>query len=114
IGVAQWLRKSGAQPNTLVAVSMKKGWEQVVAVMGVLLSGAAYIPVDPDLPKERFQYLLEHSEVQLALTQSWLDAKLSWPTVTRLCVDTLEPSAEEATLTPLQGPEDLAYVIYTS
>ena len=56
--MAAWLRQHGAQPNRLVAVVMEKGWEQVVAVLGVLKAGAAYLPVDAALPAERQQYLL--------------------------------------------------------
>lgn len=114
--VGHQLRQMGARPNTLVAVVMEKGWEQVVAVLGVLESGAAYLPVDPELPKERLWHLLEHGEVKLVLTQSWLDENLEWPeSVHRLCVDNKDlMSLNHQPLNPVQGPDDLAYVIYTS
>jgi pyochelin synthetase len=114
--VGRQLRALGARPNQLVAVVMEKGWEQVVAVLGVLASGAAYLPVDPALPPERLRYLLEHGEVALGLTQSWLEAQLPWPKqVQRLRLDMVELHAEhEAPLEPAQRSEDLAYVIYTS
>jgi non-ribosomal peptide synthetase component F len=67
--VAHWLRRHGATPNRLVAVVMEKGWEQVVAVLGILRSGAAYLPIDPNLPKERLWHILDNGQVQLALTQ---------------------------------------------
>src|SRR5206468_3941855 len=51
--IGRRLRQSGAQPNRLVAVVMDKGWEQVAAVLGVLYSGAAYLPIDASLPPER-------------------------------------------------------------
>jgi non-ribosomal peptide synthetase component F len=44
------LQARGARPNALVAVVMDKGWEQVVATLGVLYAGAAYVPIDPGLP----------------------------------------------------------------
>ena len=71
--VGHRLRQLGATPNQLVAVVMEKGWEQIVAVMGILASGAAYVPIDPGLPQERFWYLLENSEADIVLTQSWLN-----------------------------------------
>ncbi|AFZ17614.1 non-ribosomal peptide synthetase [Allocoleopsis franciscana] len=114
--VAHRLRKLGATPNQLVAVVMEKGCEQIVAIMGILASGAAYVPIDPGLPEERFSYLLRNSEVNIVLTQSWLNEKLSWPqSVHRLCIDS-EDLAEESNqpLEPVQTPEDLAYLIYTS
>jgi pyochelin synthetase len=108
------LRTLGARPNTLVAVVMEKGWEQVVATMGVLISGAAYLPVDPNVPAERLAYLLAHGEVEFVLTQPWLDETLEWPEgIQRLIVD--DPSDDALELLPsVQQQTDLAYVIYTS
>ncbi|HJT58388.1 MAG TPA: amino acid adenylation domain-containing protein [Ktedonobacteraceae bacterium] len=114
--LAQRLRQLEVRPNRLVAVVMEKGWEQVVAVLGVLQSGAAYLPIDPGLPAERLTYLLEHAEVEIVLTQSWIDRTVQWPAnIQRLLVDTL--NLERAGILPtmpVQEPEDLAYVIYTS
>ena len=114
--VAHRLRKLGARPNQLVAVVMEKGWEQIVAVLGILASGAAYLPVDAALPKERLWYLLENGEVEIVLTQSQLNQRLEWPeNVRRICLDTEELAAESGeALESVQEPEDLAYVIYTS
>ena len=115
------LRALGARPNRLVAVVMEKGWEQVVGVLGVLESGAAYLPIDPDLPTDRRRYLLENGEVEIAVTQAWLDERFAergeWPEgIRRLRVEAGTPGAAEepAPLAPVQGPADLAYVIFTS
>jgi pyochelin synthetase len=110
------LRSAGARPNTLVAVVMEKGWEQVVATLGILISGAAYLPIDPKVPAERLSYLLSHGEVELALTQPWLDESLTWPeSVRRMRVQFEPPSGEPVpTLESVQRQKDLAYVIYTS
>ena len=114
--VGRLLREKGAQANRLVAVVMEKGWEQIVAVLGILQSGAAYLPVDPLFPEERRWYFLENGEVRLVLTQSWLEEKLEWPEgIERFCVDKMEAGDEEThPLEPVQKPDDLAYVMYTS
>jgi len=114
--VGHWLRERGARTNKLVAVVMEKGWEQVVAVLGVLQSGAAYLPIAADLPEERIWYLLENGEVELALTQPWVDEMLVWPEgIQKLCVDSdALKGMNDQPLDVVQGPEDLAYVIYTS
>jgi len=114
--VGHRLRQLGATPNQLVAVVMEKGWEQIVAVMGILASGAAYVPIDPGLPQERFSYLLENSEADIVLTQSWLNEKLAWTEgIHRLCIDSEDLTAQsKEPLQPVQKPDDLAYVIYTS
>ena len=119
------LRNLGTRPNELVAIVMEKGWEQVVAVLAVLASGAAYVPIDPDLPKERRLHLLQQGEVKLVLTQSKFDTNLEWSepegseleqseNVTRICVDSLEIPDSVTPLQWIQQPSDLAYVIYTS
>ena len=114
--VGYWLRLAGAQPNTLVAVVMEKGWEQVIATLAVLYAGAAYLPIDAALPQERLWYLLAHGSVQLVLTQPWVNERLTWPdTVQRLCIDNTQLNALPLQpLNTIQKKDDLAYVIYTS
>jgi amino acid adenylation domain-containing protein len=113
--LAHQLRQQGVRPNQLVAIVMEKGWEQVVAALGILASGAAYVPIDPELPNERRWHLLEEGEVQWVLTQSWLDTSLKWSENIRcLCIDTIEPPSSSTLLEFIQQPSDLAYVIYTS
>jgi len=110
------LRQLGASPDTLVAVVMEKGWEQVVAVLGILMSGAAYLPISPGLPEERRRYLLEYGEVKLALTQCQLNQDLEWPGgIQRICLD--DDDFQGITASPLESVQkttDLAYVIFTS
>ena len=109
------LQQLGAASNQLVAVVMEKGWEQIVAVMGILAAGAAYVPIAPDLPKERRLHLLHQGEVKLVLTQSKFNTNLEWSeNVICICVDTLEIPDSITPLELLQKPSDLAYVIYTS
>ena len=114
--ISRRLKESGARPNTLVAVVMEKGWEQVAAVLGILQSGAAYLPIDPSLPKERLWHLLHHSEAAIALTQPRIDERLEWPCgVHRLSIDTEQPDTLDAgPAESAQEPDSLAYVIYTS
>jgi amino acid adenylation domain-containing protein/non-ribosomal peptide synthase protein (TIGR01720 family) len=114
--LAHRLRRLGARPNKLVAVVMEKGWEQTVAVMGILNAGAAYLPIEATLPAERINYLLEQGEAEIVVTQPWLEAKLDWPeTVRRISIGTDDLAAESVEPLPsVQRPEDLAYVIFTS
>jgi amino acid adenylation domain-containing protein len=110
------LLRCGVTPNELVAVMMQKGWEQIVAVLGIHLAGAAYLPVDPELPPERQRFLLEHARARVALTQSAVRDRVSAPnSVEMIEVDRLTPSEESAPADRRrQKTEDLAYVIYTS
>ena len=110
------LRDLGVRPDELVAVVMDKGWEQVVAVLGVHLAGAAYLPIDPEVPAARLTYLLEHGQASIALTQPAIDRARTWPSDTRrLAVDAAEVMAcDPRPPSAAQGPHNLAYVIYTS
>ncbi|NET88079.1 MAG: amino acid adenylation domain-containing protein [Kamptonema sp. SIO1D9] len=112
--LATQLQQLGATPNQLIAILMEKGWEQIVAVLGILASGAAYLPIDPKLPTERQWYLLESGKVQWVLTQSHLDTLKLPENVQRLNLDTSEVSDSNITLKYVTQPTDLAYVIYTS
>ncbi|MFD0319162.1 amino acid adenylation domain-containing protein [Streptomyces flavalbus] len=101
-------------PGELVAVSMGKSREQVVAALGVLMAGAAYLPVDPELPAERRHSLLERSGCRVVLTSS-RETPLDWPDGTvEHRVDLTEPADDAQPPATETGPGDLAYVIYTS
>ncbi|HKH47385.1 MAG TPA: amino acid adenylation domain-containing protein, partial [Thermoanaerobaculia bacterium] len=117
--VARELRDRGVRPNELVAVVLPKGWEQVVAVLGVLLAGAAYLPIDPRWPALRRRQLLEQGEARLALTRGALDGldeELGWPEgIEQIAVTAQERLQHLAAAPPLrQAVTDLAYVIFTS
>ena len=114
--IEQELLRNQIKPNDLVAVMMEKGWEQIVAVLGIHFAGAAYLPIDPELPAERQRFLLEHARVKVALTQSAVRNRLNVPaSVDIFEVDQLNPADDGALADRRrQKPEDLAYVIYTS
>ncbi|MEO0947656.1 MAG: amino acid adenylation domain-containing protein, partial [Cyanobacteria bacterium J06641_5] len=114
--VGHYLQNCGVRPNQLVAVSLPKGWEQVVAVYGILAAGAAYVPLDPELPAERRDRLLEQSGAQWVLSVGQIRDALTWPTqVSVLALDDPElETTNDAPLKPQQKPTDLAYIIYTS
>lgn len=67
--VANWLQAQGLRSGQPVAVMMRKGWEQIVAVYGILLANGAYMPIDADLPVKRQAELLQIGEIAHVLTQ---------------------------------------------
>ncbi|MBC9745685.1 AMP-binding protein, partial [Pseudomonas syringae pv. syringae] len=66
--LAHRLIELGVEPDTRVAVSLRRGAEMVVALLGILKAGGAYVPIDPDLPSARQAYMLEDSSPQAVLT----------------------------------------------
>lgn len=103
-------------PNTLVAVSMRAGAEQVAAMLGILHSGAAYVSIDPGLPEQRRHALLRRCRVRAVITQEDLRDELTWiPQVEVITSD--DDATQRCSSDPLesgQGYDDLAYVIFTS
>ncbi|HET9382058.1 MAG TPA: amino acid adenylation domain-containing protein, partial [Streptomyces sp.] len=113
-GVARGLLGRGVVPGELVGVSIGKGREQIVAALGVLMAGGAYLPVDPELPAERRHSLMERSGARLVLT-SGHESPLQWPAGTAEERVDLGGPLPEGPVPDVPGDGDrLAYVIYTS
>ncbi|WP_374336347.1 amino acid adenylation domain-containing protein [Leeia sp.] len=108
------LQAQGIGPNQLVAVLMERGWEQVVATLAIQYAGGAYLPLDPALPQERIEHILQQAEVRIVLTQSRVQTALP-EGLQRMVVDQVYDARPGAALPAIQTRQtDLAYVIYTS
>ncbi len=111
--LAIYLQTQGIGPDRLVAVCMDRSADMIIAVLGVLGSGAAYLPIDPHNGEDRIRYMLGDGNVSLLLTQSHLQPELSGCGCRILAVD--EPvQSFNAELRREAGPQHPAYVIYTS
>ncbi|HMW48226.1 MAG TPA: AMP-binding protein, partial [Cellvibrionaceae bacterium] len=115
--LARQLQYSQLAPGELVAVYCSKGWQQVVAAIGILAAGGAYVPLDPRQPLARKQDILNRCDCRLAVTQgAWLtDAALAGLTLfdlEALPEDDLAVSMKD--LPARQKLSDTAYVIFTS
>ncbi|MEU8652065.1 amino acid adenylation domain-containing protein [Streptomyces sp. NPDC048737] len=96
--LAHWLIERGAGPERLVAVRVPRSVDLLVAVYAVVKAGAAYLPVDPDLPEDRVRQVLDGAEPLLVLDEVLPD------------VSGYPAENPERTL----SPDNAAYVIYTS
>jgi non-ribosomal peptide synthetase component F len=74
--LAHYLRSLGVETEGIVGLCVERSLDMIVALIGILKAGAAYLPLDPDYPQERLQFMLEDSQVSLLLTQSSLIDKL--------------------------------------
>ena len=110
--IAGELAARGVEPGSLVGVCMSRTWELVATLVGVLRAGCAYVPLDPQYPRERVRYMLEHARAAVAIVDGEKTAELcdGVPKLVRL--NAVRPWTPEK----LAGPSarDLAYVIYTS
>ncbi|MEU4406357.1 amino acid adenylation domain-containing protein [Streptosporangium sp. NPDC023963] len=94
-GVARVLRGSGAGPGSLVAVCAERSAELVAGLLGVLKTGAAYVPLDPDYPADRLAFMLSDAGAAVVLTQRHLADRLAGHGATVLALD--DPAVWAAT-----------------
>ena len=115
--LAHHLRRQGAGPDQLVGLCVERSLDLLVAILGILKSGAAYLPLDLTYPKDRVAYILADANAPLLVTQSKLAEGLSGhqARIIRLDADAAAIAMEStANPPPNVSAENLAYVIYTS
>ncbi|MCW6009376.1 amino acid adenylation domain-containing protein, partial [Micromonospora sp. CPCC 205371] len=112
--LAAALRARGVGRDDVVGVCLSRGPEMIVALLGVLGAGAAYLPLDADHPGQRLRYMLVDSGAALVVTRSALAGTVDGYGVPLLLIDGGEPVPPSAGDAPEVEPEQLAYVIYTS
>ncbi|OKI02564.1 non-ribosomal peptide synthetase [Streptomyces sp. CB02923] len=113
--VAAALADTGAPPGARVGIVMEKGWEQVAGVLGTLLAGLVYLPVDTTQPTLRRAAVLRDAGADVVLTQSWLGPSLTLPAGVRTIeVDQAGRAAGPLPHETAADPDAPAYVIYTS
>jgi len=118
--LAHYLLAHGAGPGARVALCAERSVDMVVGLLGILKSGAAYLPLDPAHPPARLNYMLEDSGCRWVLTQGELMNSISWGERRVLPIDAelREPllkgfGGHNPTLVGMTS-KHLAYVIYTS
>ncbi|MFF0408907.1 thioester reductase domain-containing protein [Kitasatospora sp. NPDC004745] len=107
--LADALRAAGAGPDHVVPVCLERGAALVVAWLGVLKAGGAFLPLDPAYPVRRIDQLVEDCGAQVAVTDG-----RALPGVRNLRPDAGPPDPVAPAGTPDSRPDDLAYLIYTS
>ncbi|UVL27796.1 non-ribosomal peptide synthetase [Pseudomonas donghuensis] len=116
--LAWQLREAGIGAQSLVGLALERSLEMVVAQLAVLKAGAAYVPLAPDYPRERLQYMIDDSGMQLLLSHAALSARLgplSAPRTLLLDEQALGvPASDPGAPALVLHPHSLAYVIYTS
>jgi len=114
--IAARLRVLGVKPDDLVGLCAERSAELLVGTVGILASGAGYLPLDPEAPAERLGFMLQSAGVSILLTQRQLSvAGMSWPEGVRvLFLEDLDGEDVEAAPGLPALPESAACLIYTS
>ncbi|MGD2084987.1 MAG: amino acid adenylation domain-containing protein [Candidatus Aminicenantes bacterium] len=102
--LVHFLKEKGIQTDTIVGIKVERSTEMIIGILGILKSGGAYLPIDPDYPEERIDFMLKDSNAAFLLTAHELSDICRG---TACCAPTTTPAAHNLHLS-------LAYIIYTS
>ena len=110
--LAYELRKNGVTNNTIVGVMQERSFEMLIAILAVLKAGGSYIPIAPDYPNDRIEYMLEDSNASVLLTSDNNRIKTDKKIINIKDEKIYEKNKDD--LKNISKPEDLSYLIYTS
>jgi len=118
--LAHYLRSQGYGPEKVVGICLEGSLELPVAVLGVLKSGAAYLPLDPDYPQNRLAFMIGDAGIDLIITHQRILEKINYLGIRSLF--TIDAEEQQALLRKqpaenpslLTSPRNACYVIYTS
>ncbi|NJD03239.1 MAG: AMP-binding protein, partial [Ruminiclostridium sp.] len=99
--VAHYLREEGVKHNDLIGVMGKRSTNTIVNIMGILKAGAAYVPIEPEYPEERKNYIINNCNCGMLIEEDLYTKKYIG-------------KYSESDIGKINSPEDTAYIIYTS
>ncbi len=120
--LANLLLKRGISPEKIVGLFLDRSVDTIIAMLGVLKAGGAYLPLDPDFPLQRIEYMIAHSRTEAIITKESLKETLlnsiQLPSnLNLICIDSEKDTlVKESTSNPPDKGTitDLAYLLYTS
>jgi amino acid adenylation domain-containing protein len=121
--LARFLHKYGIGPEKIVGVCLERSLDMVIGLLAILKSGGAYLPLDPNYPRERLAFMLGDARVPVLITRKGLVEDGRWRmedsdsrfSIIRVDGDGAKIARQSATNPAIRvSPKNLAYVIYTS
>ncbi len=117
--IASYLISKGVKKDDLIGICLDRSIEMISGILGIMKAGAAYLPIDPEYPAERINFMLDDSDLNLILTDhdtSKSSKIFHKPGLEVIILDSDLNLQESNSVVPeiKIDPEDLAYVIYTS
>lgn len=115
--LAHQLHVCGSGPETLIGLCVARSLEMLVGIIGILKTGAAYVPLDPAYPTERLAFMLEDAQVSVLVTQSRFADCVPIRNMQVFLLDEDQTTSSSSIVESLRSdvvPENLAYVLYTS
>jgi amino acid adenylation domain-containing protein/non-ribosomal peptide synthase protein (TIGR01720 family) len=108
------LRAKGVKAEDPVGIIASRSFEMIVGILGILKAGGAYLPIDPEYPDERIQYILEDCNAEIVLIQSNLKKKDSYNRENISLDVELLTEGEDKNIQNVNNVKNLAYIMYTS
>ncbi|WP_414620772.1 amino acid adenylation domain-containing protein [Calothrix sp. CCY 0018] len=115
--LAHYLRSLGVKPEVLVGICVERSLDMVIGLLAILKTGSAYVPLDPNYPLERLQFILEDTQASVLLTQASLLETIPQHKAQVVCLNTdwhLIAQHSQKNLCSELTTDNLAYTIYTS
>ncbi|MBG9803130.1 amino acid adenylation domain-containing protein [Brevibacillus laterosporus] len=112
--LARRLRQKGVQPDQPVAMLTERSLEMLIGIFAIMKAGGAYLPIDPEFPNERMEYMVQDSGAFLLLVHPSFAGHFSFEGEEIIIQSDLYADEDGTNLKPLAQAHHLAYVIYTS
>lgn len=112
--LASILQSKGVSKESIIGVMVNRSLEMIIGMMGILKAGAAYLPIDPNYPTERIEYMLQDSQAKYLLSKRTEEVLPQFAGEVLYLDKEYLFQGEESNLVREHNPNDLAYVIYTS
>jgi amino acid adenylation domain-containing protein len=115
--LARVLAGFGVGSEAVIGICLERSLEMVVSILGVLKSGAMYVPLDPSYPQRRLDHMKADSKIQFAITKAHFEQNVIGPTIRCLCIDRDEPEWQRQSALDLKlaiSADAAAYLVYTS
>ena len=115
--LAHGLQREGVGPEVLIGVCLDRDVDLIVSLLGILKSGAGYVPLDPNTPQQRMAYIIDDVKLRCLVTTSVLKTRLPLGPYGLILLDSDQPwiaQEPERNVETRVRPENLAYVMYTS
>ncbi len=115
--LAHYLRKRGVAPDTCVGLCLQRSVEMITVLLGILKAGGAYLPLDPEYPQARLEFMVKDAQVPVLITERGLAKNLPLNAAEVIYLEELRAKIDlESTDDPevQTSADNLAYVIYTS
>ncbi len=112
--LAHLLRSRNTKRSQSIGLCMERSAGMIVALLGILKAGSAYLPISPETPSARIAQFLAESKASLVVTTRELQHLFDGAGVEVICIEEVPAGLPDTNPEPVATPDDLAYVIYTS